>query len=244
MIIDDEPNSRELLKNMLNKYCPEVEVVGEGVDVKTGISVLQLEQPDIVFLDIEMPGGTGFNILNALDNQSFNLIFVTGYDKYAIKAIKYAALDYILKPVGLKELKMAVLKAQQNDLTLPHQIRYLESHLSQSKKFDTLILPDKQNHQVLNFDDIYHLDAEGNYSVFHLSDGKELISSYALSYYEKILTPPQFFRIHKSHIINMDKISKFAGGRTGSVLLQNGKKLDIAARRKAAFLQIMNERNI
>jgi len=244
VIIDDEPNSRALLKNMLQHYCENVEVLGEAGDVDSGVSLIERTQPELVFLDIEMPGGNGFDILNKTKTDSFAVIFVTGYDHYAIKAIKYAALDYLVKPLELSELRLSIRRAIQKKADLKLQLQFLNNTVQQKEKsIEQIVLNDRHHHIIVDLNNIIYLEAKGNYVLFHLEDQAPRLATHPMSHYEQLLSEKRFFRIHKSHIINLRKVEQYEKGRTGIVFLSNGTKLDIAARRKSAFIQAMNELN-
>jgi len=241
VIIDDEINSRELLYNMLTNFCEDIEIIGTAKDVSSGIEVIKQKKPALVFLDIEMPGGNGFDILNELDEINFKVVFVTGYDQYAIKAIKYAALDYILKPVDLEELKMAVEKAKINIADQEDKINFLQSKFNDSsKEFDQIIIASNHNHYVVNLDDILYFEALDGYSVVVLDSQKTHTSAHPLSYYENLLPSNQFFRIHKSYLINCKKVTKYDPGRGGNVSILSAINLPIATRRKSLFISFMN----
>lgn len=242
VIIEDEPNSRELLKNMVSNYCEHVEIVGEADDVPSGVAVINELKPSLVFLDIEMPGGDGFDVINQISNLDFAVIFVTGYNQYAIKAIKYAALDYLLKPIGLGELRAAIQKVQTMGPTPRRNIQFLQDNIDEKEEdISQIVIPGKQEHSVIEIDDILYLEAQGNYVRFHLDDGLNRLVSYPLNFYEQLLPKSIFFRIHKSHIINLAQVERYEGGRTGKVHLKNGHGLDIAARRKSAFIQLISQ---
>ncbi len=244
IVIDDEINSRELLHNMLTNHCENVEVLGMAKDVSSGIEIILQKNPQLVFLDIEMPGGNGFDILNALEDINFKVVFVTGYDQYAIKAIKYAALDYILKPVDLDELKSAVEKANSEILNQENKIRFLqENYNDSSRKLDQIIISTHNNHNIINLDDIVYLEAMDGYSIVFVEPDIKHISSHPLSYYEELLPINQFFRIHKSHLINCNKVTGFDAGRGGNVSLTNKVNLPIATRRKSLFTTFINRLN-
>ncbi|MEM9824138.1 MAG: LytTR family DNA-binding domain-containing protein [Bacteroidota bacterium] len=242
VIIDDERQSRNVLRKMLVDFCEEVSIIGEAKGVRSGIELLQQEQPDLILLDIEMSDGDGFDILNAFDYTNLNVIFVTGYDQYAIKAIKYAALDYLLKPVDLEELQLAIERFKKGRGDESSQLRFLHQHYEHRKKqLEQIVLPGRDNHIVVALDDIIRIEAMGSYVMIHLENGNSHLVVNSLSYYEALLPPSNFFRIHKSHLINLYKVSRFASGRKGKVLLKDNSELGIAARRKSAFSQIMKQ---
>jgi len=241
IVIEDEQNSRELLINMVNNYCDEITVIGYAWDVKSGIESIKEKQPDLVFLDIEMDGGNGFDILNQTKDIAFSVIFVTGYNQYAIKAIKYAALDYLLKPVDLRELRLAISKVRDQSEVIHEKRKILiENGFKKEKELSKIVLSDRDNYSVLSIENIIYLEAQGGYVHFFLENGINKIASYSLSHYEEILPDSKFYRIHKSHIINLSKVESYESGRTGNVLLKGGHQLNIAARRKGEFIKKMN----
>lgn len=240
IIIDDEPNSRELLSNMLEHYIKNIQVIGEAIDVNSGIELIQKNRPDVVFLDIEMPGGDGFSILDAVSPIDFKVIFITGYEQYAIKAIKYAALDYLLKPVDLQELEVAIQRI--STINESDQLNFFKETFQNKKQdFERLILPGHKKHTVVDFKQIIKIEASGNYVIFHLENKEQRIATHSLSYYESLLPSNLFFRIHKSYIINCQKVKSYEDGRAGKVFLSDGSKLDVAARRKANFKKLLNQ---
>ena len=242
VIIDDECQSRKLLRKMLVDFCEGVTVVGEAKDVSSSIELLQKVQPDVVLLDIEMSDGNGFDVLNAFDYADLHVIFVTGYDQYAIKAIKYAALDYLLKPVDLEELKLAINKLEKGKSYESGQLRFLRNHFENRKKqLRQIVLPGRGNHTIIEIQDIIRIEANGSYVMVYLENHKSYLVANSLSYYEELLPSKDFFRIHKSHLINVYKIECFSPGRSSKVLLKDGSELDIAARRKTAFNQLIKQ---
>jgi len=212
IIIDDERQSRNLMRKMLVDYCEDVTVIGEANGVTAGIELLKKEQPNVLLLDVEMSDGNGFDILNEIDSINFSVIFVTGYDHYAIKAIKYAALDYLLKPVNLEELKLAINKLRNGSTGERDKLRFFQSHFeNRKKKLSQIVLPGRDSHVVVELENIIRIEAKGSYV------------------------------IHKSHLINLYKVSLFGLGKSGKVLLKDGAELDVAARRRSAFNQVMKQ---
>ncbi len=236
IIIEDERNSRELLSNMIKHYCEGIELIGEAIDVQTGVALIKEKLPDLVLLDIEIKGGTGFDVLDQLKDIPFSVIFVTGYDQYAIKAIKYAALDYILKPIDLRELRAAIKRAKEQ-LNFVRQKRQflLDSKKEEDTDLTKIVLSDRDQYSILNFAEIIYLKASGGYVEFVLEKGFKKIASYSLKHYESLLPETIFFRIHHSYLINLTKVEGFESGRTGKVKLKGGHLLGIAARRKVEF---------
>lgn len=242
IIIEDELNNRELLHQMLTEYCEEVDVVGMAVNVSSGIEMIKELNPEVIFLDIEIPGGTGFDILKAFDRPSFKIIFVTGYDHYAIKAIKYAALDYLLKPVELGELREAIEKVKLSKEIYLKKIDFFKDQIGKTpEETRNIVLSNYNQHKIIKFEDIVFVEAERTYSTFHLDGDKTQIASNPMNFYEDLLPKSNFFRIHKSYIINCLKVEKLDAGRGGQVHLVNGSSIPIAFRRKSAFIRFLEK---
>ncbi|MEM9916643.1 MAG: LytTR family DNA-binding domain-containing protein [Bacteroidota bacterium] len=242
VIIDDEPNSRELLANMLELQRQKIELLGTANDVPSGIELIRTTRPELVFLDIEMPGGDGFEVLNAFKEIFFKVIIVTGYDQYAIKAIKYAAMDYLLKPIDLEELDLAIVKFEASKgKNETNNVHFLKSNYTRGAKeeMSQIVLPGHKKYAVVQLDEIIKIEAQGNYAIFYLENQETHIVTHSLSYYEELLPSNLFFRIHKSYIINCMKVESYEPGRAGQVFLIDGTALSIAARRKVAFKKII-----
>ncbi len=242
VIIDDERHSRRVLRKMLVDFCDGVSILGEAEDVHSGIELLNRVKPDLVLLDIEMPNGDGFDILNALGDANFHVVFVTGYDQFAIKAIKYAALDYLLKPVNLEELQIAIDKLRLAKKDNKGRLRYFfQRYGSRHDPPQQIILPGRDSHVVVELNKILRIEADGSYVMMYLEEDKSYLVVNSLSYYENLLPAQSFFRIHKSHLINIEKVEQVTTGRMSKVRLIDGSELDIAARRKAAFNHVLKQ---
>ncbi len=242
VIIEDEIYSRKLLQKMLEEHCSGVAVLGTAQDVTAGIKLIKQTNPEVIFLDVEMPGGTGFDILNAFENPTFKIVFVTGYDHYAIKAIKYSAIDYLLKPINLLELKKTIQKLKKNPVNQQENIRFLNETIQRKADVvERIILSDHKKHIIVQIEDILFIEAEGTYVTFHLKGAKKFTAINPLSYYEDVLTETKFFRVHKSFLINSDKVLKLETGRGGVVHLDEGIQLPVAVRRKSAFVKFLGE---
>ncbi len=242
IIVDDERQSRNLLRRMLIDFCEGVNIIGEAKNVQTSITLLKQKKPDVLLLDIEMSDGTGFDLLNKLVDINFKIIFITGYDQYAIKAIKYAALDYLLKPVNLGELQQAIHKVKKGLNNESRQLGLLYRHYEKKEETITqIVLPGRDSHIVAELHKIVRIEAQGSYVMIYLEDQKNHLVVKSLSYYEDLLPSKHFFRIHKSHLINIHKVARYDAGRSGKVVLKDGSVLDIAARRKSAFNTLMRK---
>lgn len=239
VIIDDELHSVEVLRTLLGTYCPNVKVLGHADDAKSGKKLIEEHLPDVVFLDIEMPFGTGFDMLDTLEHRNISVIFVTAYDNYALKAIKYFAMDYLLKPVDIDELKEAVkraeMKKEQHDVPeLPVNLlkTYLEKGLDNSK----IALPMTDGIQFVNRNEIVRCEACGNYTKIYLLDNKTYLVARTLGEFEDLLSPYNFLRIHHAHLINLEQIEKYVRGEGGYVIMSDGAVVDISRRKKQDFL--------
>ncbi len=239
IIIDDEPNNISVLKKMLAAFCPQINIVAEAEDAKQGIIVIQKNKPSLVFLDIEMPYGNAFDLLDKLMPIDFEVIFITAFNEYAIKAFKYSALDYLLKPVNINELEIAINKAVERigTKTLNAQLNNLLQNLQ--KKNETMrkvALHKKEGLIFVPVEDIIRCEASGAYTFFFVKGHGKIISSKNMKEYEAILPESIFFRAHHSHMINLGEIKKYHRGRGGFVEMNDGAKIDIAVRRKESFL--------
>lgn len=234
VIVEDEANSREILHNYLQKYCSAVEVLGEAASIKEGLQLIDEHQPDLVFLDVEMPFGNAFDLLDALPNRTFETIFVTAYNHYAIDALNNHAAYYLMKPINIDELVKGVEHVQE--------IREKEASLEGkvlkpkiSKPDGKITIPSQDGFQVLNVADIYFCKADDNYTEIYLKE-KRIVVSKTLKYFEQALSDKSFVRIHKSYLVNINEVVKYKKGKGGSVVLSNGKELSVSATKKAGLL--------
>ncbi|MBT8184047.1 MAG: LytTR family DNA-binding domain-containing protein [Eudoraea sp.] len=234
VIVEDEANSREILRNYLAKYCKNVELKGEAATIQQGLDLIQKVSPDLVFLDVEMPYGNAFDFLDQLPDRSFETVFVTAYNQYAMEALNNHAAYYLMKPINIDELVKAVayvreIKEKEESL----EDRILSPKL---KKVDGKItLPQQDGFQVLNISDILFCKADDNYTEIYLENKKILVSK-TLKYFEEALSDFTFARIHKSYLVNVNEVVKYNKGKGGSVVISNGKELLVAASRKKQLL--------
>lgn len=236
-IIDDEPNSRELLETMLVHHCQGVEVVGKAQDVSSGIRLIKEKSPEIVLLDIEMPGGDGWAVWEAFPDPEFRVVFVTGYAPVGMEAYALAALAWIQKPVELGLLQKLMVEQTGMPSTSAVQLELLQQ--AEVEQADALVLSDLEGHERIRFQDITYIEASRMYATFHMRDGKQKLAAHPLRHYEQILPSGLFFRVHKSFLVNGDSVKAIDGGRGGNLSLENGAELPIATRRKSDFLRFM-----
>ena len=239
VIIDDEPNNVEALKALLQKYCPEVTISGTADTTETGYSLIIETKPNLVFLDIEIPYGNAFALLDRLSPINFEVIFVTAFDNYAISAIKYSALDYLLKPVNIKELQNAVYKAIEriDEKNTNQKIDNLLHNLKTTKTSQQKIaLPSQNGFVFININEFVRLEASSNYTAIFLSNKKKFLVSRSLKDFEEILPVDFFSRVHHSHIVNHNFIKKYHQGRGGYLEMEDGTTIEVSSRKKESFL--------
>jgi two-component system, LytTR family, response regulator len=239
VIVDDEPANIRILKKMLADFCPNVQVIAEAKDVRQGVDIIRQTKPSLVFLDIEMPYGNAFDLLDKLMPVEFEIIFITAFNEYALKAFRYSALDYLLKPVSIQELKGAVEKAfQRIDLKITNaQLKNLLENLKKEKEgLQQVALPAKDGFIFVPTDDILRCEASGAYTHVFTRNNGEILSSKSIGEYEEMLPENIFFRVHHSHLINLYEIKKYHRGRGGYVEMKDGMLIDVAVRRKDEFL--------
>lgn len=242
VIIEDEAKSRETLKGLLNRFCPDVLVVGEGTGVQSGREAIELHHPDLVFLDIEMPDGSGFRLLEKLSDINFEVVFTTAFEQFAIKAIRYAALDYLLKPIVPEELVAAVekVKSIKERKTNQRNIEVLLSNINpdalETKK---IVLSTAEKIHVVEIDHIVRCESDNYYTHFYFKDGGHLLISKTLKDVESLLQEGNFIRPHKSHLINIRFIQNFNRDEN-TILLSDGSRIPVSRRKKEKILEIIN----
>lgn len=243
IIIDDEAKGRLALREKLSSYCPEVQVLAEASNGQDALLLIQQHKPQLIFLDIEMPRMNGFEMLNAIPEKKFHVIFTTAYDQYAIKAIKYAAFDYLLKPIDIEELKTAVEKIdnKENGQT-KKQIELLQQNLRHPKKqLNKLAIPTLEGLLFYDINDIIQLEANSNYTNIYLINNNKITASKTLKEFEELLPEDIFFRTHHSHLINLNYIKRYIKGDGGQIELQNGRYVDVSRRKKEEFLKAIGQ---
>jgi len=243
IIVDDERKCRESLSSLLTKFFGNIEVVAMTDSVKSTISSISIHNPDLVFLDIEMPNSDGFELLEQLDDINFDIIFVTAHDKYAIKAFEYSAIGYLLKPVDPEKLKMALNKSE-NRINISIDRKRFDILLENldninSKENSKLSLPTMEGFQYVKVNEIVRCESSGHYTAFHLKDGSHILVSRILKEYEELLTALNFFRVHQSHLINLNYIKKYIRTDGTYVEMADKSKIPISKRKKISFSKRM-----
>ncbi|MET0464269.1 MAG: LytTR family DNA-binding domain-containing protein [Chitinophagaceae bacterium] len=240
IVIDDEPYACKALITLLEKHCPSVRVAGFTHSPLDAEALIRAHQPQLVFLDVEMPHMNGFDLLEKLSPASFKVIFTTSYDQYAIKAIRFSALDYLLKPIDPQELKVAVEKAENvlSQSALPAQLELLINQWRRpSALSNRLALPTLEGLQVIAVDNILYCMASSNYTTIALKDQSKLVVSRTLKEIEEMLEDHPFLRIHHSNLVNLLEIKKYIRGEGGSVLLSDGTEIDVSRSKKEELLK-------
>ena len=241
MIVDDEEGARESLSNLLEKYVDGVKIVAKSESIASAMIKIEKYTPELVFLDIEMPFGSGFELLERMKPINFNIVFVTAYDHYALKAIKFSALDYLLKPVDIEDLKKAIKKHIHTQKTPPTKnydnlIENLKAD-SQEKK---IAIPDSNGIAFITISSIIRCESDGNYTRIFMNTGKKILASKTLGEYENMLDNDGFFRVHRGHLVNMSHIHKFLKTEGGIIEMSDGTRVDVSRRKKSAFMEALN----
>ena len=238
LIIDDENRTRELIAKMIDSFGFDIETIPDGESVQSGITAIEKHQPDIVFLDIQMPDGTGFDVLASVPNKNFEVIFITAHEEFAIKAIKFSALDYLLKPVDLSELKSALEKAIDavSEESAPPQFEALQSNI-QSSENRRLVLKTQESVHVVDLDQIIRFEADRNYTSFFLLDDKKILVSKTLKEYETLLSAHNFLRVQQSHLINIKYIDRYDKKNGGAVVMKDGSEVPLSPAKRDVFFK-------
>ena len=247
LIIEDEKKSREMLATLIKKNFPQLTIVGLAKNVAEGVEFINTLSPDLVFLDISMPDGTGFDVLEKTQGLKFDIIFTTATDKHALKAIKYSACDYLLKPIDVDELKPTVDKLiekhSSKTSTMPsmENLQFLIQNLKRADdNYSKITLPTGNAYEIVSIKDIIRCEAEGSYTNFILIGGKKLMVSASMKHYEDLLPTNDFIRIHHHHLININHVLRFLKVDGGYAIMSDNSQLEISRRKKDAFLEKLN----
>jgi two-component system, LytTR family, response regulator len=244
VIVDDETTSRQVLSDMLKKYCPDVSVLGEAAGCSEGAELITELKPDLVFLDIQMPDGSGFNLLEEFEKPSFDVIFVTAFDQYAIKAIRYSALDYLMKPVHPQELIKAMERYNEKSYSgnINKRLEVLMQNMgSGSLKPKKIILSTAEGYHVVNPDDILRCQSDSYYTNFYFQDGKRIIVSKTLKEFDEMLSEFGFVRCHKSHLLNVKYIKSYLRADGGFILMTDGTEIPVSRRKRDYIVEIISQ---
>jgi len=241
IIIDDEQESRNTLQNMLDSFCENVLVEGKADCVEKGLELIQRVKPELVFLDIHMPDGTGFDLLQKFEEVDFRVIFVTAFDQYALKAIKFSAIDYLLKPIEPQQLIDAVEKVKEEKSDYGLISKQISTLFRNKNGFERITLPTFEGLRFIVLKDIIRCEADNNYTNFYLSSGEKVLVTRTLKEYDETLSGLDFIRVHQSHLVNSKYIERYIKGEGGSVIMTDGSHVEVSRRRKEEFLKRMME---
>ena len=235
IIVEDEETSREILRNYLKKYCPNVNILGEASNVEEALVLIRNNDLDLVFLDVEMPYGNAFDLLDKVGDVDFETVFVTAYNNYAVEALNAHASYYLMKPISIDELIKAVdyvTEIKTKEEALQDQVLVPKTNAVSGK----ITIPQQDGFEIINTADILYCKADDNYTEIYLNTNKKKVVSKTLKYFEDALNDTNFARVHKSYLVNVNEIVKYVKGKGGSVVLSNGKQVMVSASKKADLL--------
>jgi two-component system, LytTR family, response regulator len=246
IIIDDEIHCRKTLQMLLKEYCPDVRVTEQCSDAESGLIAIQRHKPDLIFLDIEMPNMNGFEMLEKITEINFEIIFTTSYDQYAIKAIRFSALDYLLKPVEREELQRAVQKVSQRlQFPIPQQLEILLQKIHQPiSPIQRIALPTMEGLQMIAVSSIISCASDSNYTVFFLKNKQKIIVSRPLKEIEEMLEEYSFLRVHNSYLVSLNEIDKYVKGEGGYLVMTDGSSIDVSRSKKETLLNRLRPNRI
>jgi two-component system, LytTR family, response regulator len=243
IIIDDEPDAVDFISSIIAEYCPDLEVVGKANNVKDGVQLISEIKPELVFLDVEMPNGTGFDLLTHFPEKNFDVVFITAFNHYAIKAIKFSAVDYILKPINIKEfieaVNRVVYKRSTDSFINNENIEALLENIRTSYP-TRLVIPTSDGREYLNPKNIIRIEADRSYTWFFINDNRKILVSKNLKEFQDLLNDRNFFRPHNSHLINLDFVKKFIRQDGCYIEMTDGSQIPISRNRKDLFLAHMS----
>lgn len=242
VIIDNEPRVLESLRQLLRLFCPEIELIGTANSVASGLELLADLEPELVFLDVELGDGQGMDLLRALGDRSFQLIFITAYEKYAVDAFRFSALEFLLKPIDPDDLVQAVSKARDQLDALAWQLKLsvlMENFQRVSHQERRMVVNDKESIHILQVKEVLFCEASGGYTFLHLNDGRKILASKNLKYFEELLLACGCYRVHHSFLVNLQYITRY--DRADCILeLKNGATVPVSSRRKEALTEALN----
>ena len=241
ILIDDMPQALQVLRADIADVAPEMEIIGTADSVVSGAKLLMKEQPDLLFLDIQLGDGTGFDILEILPAINFKIIFTTASDEYALRAFRFAAVDYLLKPIDLDELKSAIERAKsQLTTTTSERLDVLKDTFRKPDELPTrMCLHTQDKIEVVDIQDVVRCESSDNYTIFYFENGKKLMVTRTLKTFEKQLEKHQFFRSHQSHLVNLQYLQSFVRTEGGYLLLKNGHQVPVSVRKRAELMGIL-----
>ena len=240
LIIDDEKPTRDLIKRMLESFNLNISIYTDGENVATGVKAIEQIEPDLVLLDIQMPDGNGFDVLKQTSYKNFQVIFITAFQEFAIQAIKFSALDYILKPIDMEELQSSITRALESITEKIDESQYsaLQNNIQPQQK-KKLVLKTLESIHIVDIENIIRCEADKNYTSFYLADGKRIIVSKTLKDYDILLSGHNFFRAQQSHLINVNFIDRYDKHDGGSVIMKDGAEVPLSPAKKDQFFRLL-----
>ncbi|MGG9961550.1 LytR/AlgR family response regulator transcription factor [Ferruginibacter sp. SUN106] len=241
IIIDDEPRGRSILQQLLALHAPQLNIVGIASNADEGLQIIDTHKPDIVFLDVEMPGKSGFELLRELNTIDFKVVFVSAHNHYSLKAIKFHAFDYLLKPIDLDELKQTIEKLLRSSQAHTHNqfTELLTASRTGNTDLGKIAISSLSSIDLINVDDILYCEASANNTLVYLTNNKKIVATKNLKEYEDLLLSHRFFRIHHAYLVNLKHVARYIKGEGGSVILSNQKELEVSRRKKQEFLNAL-----
>ena len=244
LIIDDEFQSRKLIAKMLSLFFPAIDVAGEASTLQEAIAAVESVQPQLIFLDVQMNTENGFDLLDKVTGFHFEIIFITAHNEFAVKAFRYNALDYLMKPIDADEFQSAVKKAierfNQNFPGIKERLGLLKQQLQSPNKFpDRVIIPSAEGYLVVPVQEIIYCHSNSNYTEFQLINNRRITSGYTMGHFEELLTGHSFFRVHRSYMINLAFVKMYKKGEGGTVVMTNGYETEVSRSNKEAFMKLL-----
>jgi two-component system LytT family response regulator len=241
ILVDDELNSLQNLQLKIQEYCPSLRIVAQTQRPEDAIGLIRQHKPDVIFLDIEMPRMSGFKMLEQMDDIDFEIIFITAYNHYAINAIRISAFDYLVKPVAIEDLQQTIARLEQFTVKkYRERADILKRNLANPKtQEDQMAIPTQEGLEFIQIKQIIRIESSSNYSKLVLQNGKTLLVTRQLKDFEELLEDYRFYRIHHSHLINLNYIAKYIRGEGGQITMRNGDVIDVSRRKKEVFLKLI-----
>lgn len=240
VLVDDDKSSILTLKTLLGSYFTKVEIAGTAINVSDAVRLIDDVKPDLVFLDINMPDGSGFDVIDRVNYRGFQVIFITAYDIYAVRAFEISALHYLVKPITLELLESAIDRYRESKVDdIDKRISILRDSLR--NKNEKIIIPSTDGLNIVKLSDILRLEASDVYTVFYMTNGQRFVASKPLNNYEKILEDLPFSRIHSKHLINLMFVKRYVKGKGGSVIMEDNTEVEVSVRKKSDFLEKLKE---
>jgi two-component system LytT family response regulator len=239
IIVDDEPHFRENLRTIMNLQATDIEVVAEAGSVAEAVRLIMQHKPQLLFLDVHLPDGLGFDILKQLGSSGHKVIFTTAHDNYAITAFRFNAIDYLLKPVDPEMLIEALSRVREQPFLNSGLEERLQDVLSKPSERTKISLPTLEGITMLNIQDIIRCESDGSYTSFFTTKGRRIVVSRSIKEYDELLTPHRFFRVHQSHLVNLQYVEQFLKVDGGTLIMSDGSQIEVSRRRKDQLLQLI-----